>query len=101
MRKKRIDLAQTIGPEWAEVFFGADGLLYLPGWRRGFTASELRQQFLLTQERFFWMHEAQRLGKELERRDAEIEEVEKRATFYRSQLRLESTLGMMLARVKN
>lgn len=99
MKKTRIDLAETFGPEWAEVFFGADGLLYLPGWRRGFTASELRQQFFLTQERFYWMREAQRLKQELERLEQTLDEVENRAAFYRRQLRLESNLGMMLCRL--
>lgn len=101
MTKKRIDLSEIIGPEWAEVFFGADGLLYLPGWRRGFTAAELRQQFFLVQKRYFWMHKAKQLQRELDRLQEDYETIEHRARYYRQQLKLEARLGMMLHRIQS
>ncbi|BBO20870.1 MAG: hypothetical protein HKUEN07_03800 [Rhodocyclaceae bacterium] len=101
MRKTKIDLEKTIGPEWAEVFFGADGLLYLPGWRRGFTAAELRQQFFLVQERFYWMRRAEQLQRDLNRLQENLETLEHRSRYYRQQLQLESRLGMMLHRIQS
>jgi hypothetical protein len=96
---KRIDFEEIIGPEWAEVFLGADGLLYLPGWRRGFTASELRQQFFLTQERFYWQRKAEQLERDLARCRNDLEEQENRARYYRQQLLLEARMGMMFNRI--
>jgi hypothetical protein len=99
MQTKRINLAEILGREWDEVFIGADGLLYLPGWRRGFDAGDLKAIFYDNQERFRLKHEAAQLRRELERLQAALDQAEKSVWWYRRQVVLESKLGMMLGRV--
>lgn len=98
MTNKNIELSELLGPEWADIWLNGK-YLFLPGWRTGLTPLELRQQFLLTQERFHWKREAEQLRRELERLQEALDQAEKSAWWYRRQLRLESQLGMMLGRV--
>lgn len=36
------DASALLGPDWDGFTFGRDGLLYADGWRRGFSAGEIR-----------------------------------------------------------
>jgi len=99
--RKRIDLAEILGREWDEIFIGSNGLLHLPGWRRGFEASELKAIFYDNQERYRLKHENAQLKRELQRLQDALDQAEKSAWWYRHQLKLESKLGMMLGRVTN
>lgn len=97
--KKRIDLAEILGREWADIYIGADGLLYLPGWRRGFEAGDLKAIFYDVQELYRLKHEVARLRRELDRLQDALDQAEKSVWWYRRQVLLESKLGMMLWRV--
>lgn len=99
MRGTRIDLAEILGREWDEIFIGSNGLLHLPGWRRGFEAGELKAIFYDNQERYRLKHENAQLRRELERLQADLDQAQKSAWWYRRQVLLESKLGMMLGRV--
>jgi len=44
------DLRALGGDAWAGFYFGRDGLLYVPGWRRGWTPHELMALFFERQE---------------------------------------------------
>ncbi|MBM3391450.1 MAG: hypothetical protein FJY34_05675 [Betaproteobacteria bacterium] len=99
MQRKRIDLAEILGREWEDIYIGADGLLYLPGWRRGFEAGDLKAIFYDNQERYRLKHEAARLTRELERLQEALDQAEKSVWWYRRQMKLEASLGLMLARV--
>jgi len=99
VRKKHISLDELIGPEWADIFFGADGLLYLPGWRRGFTRGDLHGIFYNVQELASLRHDNNRLKQKIERMEADIEVMERDIAFYKRQIRLEASWGMMLARI--
>lgn len=43
------DASLLLGTEWEGFRFGSDGLLYVPGWRRGFDPHELKAMFFRTQ----------------------------------------------------
>lgn len=96
MIKKTIRLADLAGPDWEEILIGADGRLYLPGWRRGFEAWELKAIFYDNQERYALRHQVAQLRRDLARREAEAEEIERREAFYKRQCRLEAGMGLML-----
>lgn len=76
--------------------FGADGLLYLAEWRRGFTVHELRALFFESQRTRTLEHELRRLASQAEQAAVEQSRAEARAAWYRRQLVLESRLGAML-----
>jgi hypothetical protein len=71
----------------------------LPLWRRGFTPHELGAMFFTCQQVRSLEHEKRQLVTDLERADRERSHAERQAAFYRSQLSLESRLGLMLARI--
>lgn len=91
--RKRIDLAELCGREWDEIYIGADGLLYLPGWRRGFNAGNLKAIFYDNQERFRLKHEAAQLRRDLKRLQDALDQAEDSAWWYRRQLMLDRSLG--------
>lgn len=91
----------TLPADWSEhgARWGADGLLYLPDWRRGFTVHELRAMFFESQQ-------VRRLNADLRQRErdiaamqAQIDALARRAAFYRAQVVLEARLGLLLARI--
>lgn len=43
------DASLLLGAEWEGFHFGSDGLLYVPGWRRGFDPHELKGLFFRMQ----------------------------------------------------
>ena len=93
------DVAALLGKAWAGWRFGRDGLLYAPGWRRGFEPDEIRAQPFLYGERAVLKRELAELRAEVERMTTELEEARKHAAFYRRQCVLESRYGMALARI--
>lgn len=86
-----------LGNGWNGFYF-RNGLLYVPEWRNGFSAREIRALFFKCQMVFCLESEIRLLKAELLRRNDEIEALEIRADFYRRQVQLESRLGMMLER---
>ena len=93
--------AFTLPASWhaSGARFGADGLLYIPEWRRGFTADELRATFWRVQQVATLERELRTKTRECEQLTAELERAERRTAFYRNNLVLESRLGMCLARI--
>lgn len=85
------------GKDWEGCKF-ENGLLYLPQWRRGFKPHELQAMFFQVQQVRALKSEMRQLQATLERRDSEIDELERKADFYRRQVALESRFGMMLER---
>ncbi|MBZ0105519.1 MAG: hypothetical protein K8H84_07790 [Sulfuricella denitrificans] len=94
--EKLITLA---GPDWVNFSFGRDGLFYIEGWRRGFTPGEIRAQFYQVQLVRALTHQAATAKADTEKAIQSQQEAEKRAAWYRSQLVLESRMGMALARI--
>jgi hypothetical protein len=83
----------------AGVRFGADGLLYLPEWRRGFDPHELRAMFFRCQLVRSLETEVRNLASTVEQLGTALDEADRRADFYRHNLVLESRLGLALARI--
>lgn len=92
------DLEAAFGPAWAEVRITEAGLS-LPGWRRPFTAAELRSTFMRLQQMEALRMDNDRLRKDRDKAWEALQAAEDRAEYYRRQLRLESSLGAMLQRV--
>jgi hypothetical protein len=92
---------KTLPAEWQScgARFGRDGLLYLDGWRRGFTVHELRALFFDCQRARALERELRQAVTELERAQLKESLAIERAAWYRRQLVLESRLGAMLARL--
>ncbi len=88
----------VLGKAWEGCIL-RDGLLYLPEWRRGFDPGELRAMFWRIQQVAALESEIRQLKKTLDRRDTEIDELEKKADFYRRQVTLESRFGMLLSQI--
>ena len=93
------DVAALLGQDWRGWRFGRDGLLYAPGWRRGFTPGEIAAQPFLYGERATLRRELEQLRAEVEQLVAELETEKKKTAFYRRQVQLESRLGLALARI--
>lgn len=93
------ELAETVGKEWADYRFGRDGLFYLPDWRRGFEAGELRALFWQVQQVRSLERQARQATKDAEALQIALYEAERQASWYRGQLVLESRLGLTLARI--
>lgn len=91
------DASALLGKDWQGHYF-KNNLLYVPEWRRGFTAHELRAMFYKCQLVASLESELRLLKKQLEESNAEIEALEITADFYRRQVILESRYGMMLQR---
>lgn len=94
----RFDLAELLGPDW-DGFAIHGTTLEFPGLKRTVPASELRSLWFQIQQVPALNAMVCRLNIEIERLSAALDESEKRSSFYRHQLRLESNMGMMLSRV--
>lgn len=92
----KCDLGELLGKAWRGFEIRGKALL-LPGAQYPVTANELRGIWFRLQQIDAQKWEIKRLRDELKRRDQEIHELEKRAHFYREQLRLESRMGLMLS----
>lgn len=86
-----------LGKDW-EGFYFEGGLLFVPEWRNGFTAHEIRSLFWRTQQITSLNREIRLLKSELKRRNDEFEALESKTNFYRKQLVLESRFGLILER---
>lgn len=91
-----LDLGELLGPEWDGFSLSADGLQH-PYWRRSFTAGDFKAMFYDVQRVRILERDAARARSEAEQARAAQEAAEARAAFYRSQLVLESRMGMMLS----
>lgn len=92
-------LSMVLGKEWGDIRLTPSGL-QLPGWRRPFTPQELHSLFVLVNGRSVMLENQLAIAKrDLEQVQAEADEWEKKARFYRNQLALESRLGSMLVRI--
>lgn len=86
-----------LGDDWKNHIF-KNNLLFIPEWRRGLTAQDIRSMYWEIQLVASLKREIQLLKSEIERRNNDIDHLEIKAQFYRRQLVLESKLGMMLIR---
>lgn len=86
-----------LGDSWKGFYF-RNGLLYVPEWKNGFSAGEIRALFFRCQMVAYLESEIRLLKAELERRNLDIDELEIKADFYRRQVQLESRFGMMMKR---
>ncbi|SDX42327.1 hypothetical protein [Nitrosomonas oligotropha] len=91
------DASALLGKDWDGHVF-RDNLLFIPEWRRGLTAGEIRALFWQAQLVSSLKREIKLLKEELERRNSEIDTLEVKADFYKRQLVLESRFGMILQR---
>ena len=91
------DVAALLGDSWEGIRF-RDGLLFIPEWRRGLAATEIRTLFWQVQQVAGLHREIRHLEQKLERRSAEIDALEIKADFYKRQVALESRFGLMLER---
>lgn len=91
-------LSALYGNEWDCITVDRFGLT-LPGWRRQFGAGELRRHFWDHQARYNLIFKVQQLERDVQRRDEQINELERQLAFYKRQVRLEAGLGMMLCRL--
>lgn len=95
----RLRCRGVIGPEWEDWAFGADGLLYHPFWRRGFTGRELAGLWFECRQMVSLKARVKQMEKEKQRLAEELDRAEDRAGFYRRQVRLEAQMGLALMRV--
>lgn len=92
------DLSEILGPDWRDVRIGAGGLS-LPGWRRPFSAPEVKSTFFRLQQLALFEHDNARLRRERGEAWKALQAAEEAREYYRQQLRLESRLGLMLQAV--
>lgn len=99
MRFRRyLELGEILGKEW-HGFIAQGGHLQIPGMRRAITARELSGLWLWQSQRAALDVELAQARRDLERAETALQEAQKASDWYRHQLRLESGLGMMLARL--
>lgn len=96
----RLHLAELLGPEW-DGFVIHGNTMEFPGLKRPVSAGELRALWLQIQQVAGGNATISRLTRENERLTAELDEAERRAAYYRQQLRLESKMGMMLSHISS
>lgn len=95
----RLRCCGVVGKDWEGWRFGADGLLYHPTWRRGFTGHDLAGMWYGTQRAVTLERQLRQLEKDYEVLRVDLERAEDQAGFYRRQVRLESVMGLALMRV--
>lgn len=91
------DASALLGRDWQGHYF-KNNMLFVPEWRRGFTAHEIRSMFYRCQLVAGLESEIRILKQQLEERNTEIDMLEIRADFYKRQVILESRFGLMLQR---
>lgn len=92
------DASLLLGDDWKNHTF-RNNLLFIPEWRRGLTAQEIRAMYWEIQLVASLKREIRLLKSEIERRNNDIDQLEIKVQFYRRQLVLESRLGMMLQKI--
>jgi hypothetical protein len=101
MKKKNLAvfrLEEIYGRDALEIEIHPHGLL-VPGWRNVIPWAEIRATFWRCQERTMLESRVAQLRRDLERAQAERDELERRCAYYRRLVSLEATLGMMFARI--
>ena len=88
------ELSTIGGNDWQGHTLRA-GLLFIPGWRNGISPEQLKTMFFDCQQARALKNEARNLREELDRRNAELEQLEKKVAFYRAQCLRESHMGLM------
>ncbi|MBA3754950.1 MAG: hypothetical protein H0X02_01385 [Nitrosomonas sp.] len=91
------DASALLGNQWKGYRF-VGNLIYVPEWRNGSAPDEIRAFFWNAQQVAILKNEIAILKQELDRRNADIDNLEVKADFYRRQLILESKFGMILQR---
>jgi len=66
------DLSGIFGLEWEGFYLGRDGLLYVPGWKYGWSAHELRGWFFAKQELHYLRRELKKLQQVRKPSSAEV-----------------------------
>lgn len=93
------DASALLGKEWEGYRFGADGNLYVPGWRGGFDPQSIKAMFFRTQ----LVRHNEATIRAQEKRIAELEqdviEANVAAAKYRNMVMREARFGLMLERV--
>lgn len=98
-RREPIPMHEIAGDAWRDWTIGADGLLYHPTWRRGFTGHELAALWFECQALAGLRHQVAQLTRDLADQGNQVDELQKENWWYRRQLSLEAKLGMMLERI--
>lgn len=99
MQLKYGDLSGLIGKQWEGFSFGTDGKLYLPCWRGGFSAADIRGMFFQVQQVKTLEAQIRDLKRRNDALEADISDALNKAAHYRRIARLESSMGMMLERI--
>lgn len=96
-----LDLGQLLGETWEGFRLvgqtGGQGVFVHSAWRRPFTAGEIYSLFWRCQQVEALQFKIRQLEKDLAAEAERAERADDRARFYRSQLALESRMGMMLS----
>ncbi|SFU83371.1 hypothetical protein SAMN05216339_1229 [Nitrosomonas eutropha] len=90
-------VSELLGSGWNGFYF-KNGLIYVPEWRNGFSADDIRALFFRCQMVAYLESEIRLLKEEILRRSEEMEMLEVKAEFYRRQVSAESKFGLMLER---
>ncbi len=88
------ELMSSQGKDWQDFRF-RDGLLYIPGWTRGFAPGELRAMFFRLQALTSLEAENARLKTSIDKHEKVLIELKKQRDFYRKQVLLESRFGLI------
>lgn len=94
----RFHLAEILGKEWSDFVIHGDRIAF-PGVRRTLSARELSATWLYIQQVGSLSVRLEQATRENARLVADLEDMEHQVHFYRSQLKLEARLGIMLSRI--
>ena len=94
-----LDVSELLGPAWSGWILGADGLLYAPEWRRGFTAHELRAMWWRCQQVAALEVAARDARRDAQTAQDEADRLAGVVAYLRRQVTLEARLGAMLGRI--
>lgn len=96
--QRQLHLSELMGRDW-DGFVISGNALTVPGLKRPLTPGELSGLWLYVQQPAALSAQVAQLKRDNERLSEQIDDMESELHFYRRQCRLESTMGMMLARV--
>lgn len=93
-----LHLAEILGNEWSDFVIRGDQIVF-PGIKRTLSARDLSTLWLYIQQVGSLSTRLEQAAKENARLLADLEDLERKVHFYRSQLMLESHMGSMLSRI--
>lgn len=96
--KYRCNLGEILGKDW-DSFVIRGKQIEVPGMKRPLSSGELRSVWVYVQQVGALSAQLQQSARENERLSKDLEELERQVHFYRHQLILESTVGLMLNRI--